>query len=51
MNDVIGPALIKSNLNVVDQGKVDEFLLGLDGTENKGKLGANALLGKYPFFN
>lgn len=28
-----------------DQSKVDSFLNGLDGTENKTKLGANAILG------
>ena len=28
-----------------DQPKVDEFLIKLDGTPNKGKLGANAILG------
>src|SRR5207249_9754575 len=29
----------------LDQVAVDQFLLDLDGTPNKGKLGANALLG------
>lgn len=28
-----------------DQKAVDEFLLSLDGTPNKSKLGANAILG------
>ena len=28
-----------------DQSKVDKFLNGLDGTPNKTKLGANAILG------
>ena len=28
-----------------DQRKLDKFLIELDGTENKGKLGANAILG------
>ena len=32
------------NLNVNDQKKIDQILLNLDGTENKKKLGANALL-------
>ncbi|KAJ3495142.1 hypothetical protein NLG97_g3606 [Lecanicillium saksenae] len=45
VNTVIGPALIKENLDVKDQSKVDEFLNSLDGTPNKGKLGANAILG------
>ncbi|ATY62096.1 enolase [Cordyceps militaris CM01] len=45
VNTVIGPALIKENIDVKDQSKVDEFLKSLDGTDNKGKLGANAILG------
>ncbi|KAK4174972.1 Enolase, C-terminal TIM barrel domain-containing protein [Triangularia setosa] len=45
VNEVIGPALIKENIDVKDQSKVDEFLLQLDGTTNKTKLGANAILG------
>lgn len=45
VNEIIGPALIKENLDVKDQSKVDEFLNSLDGTPNKGKLGANAILG------
>jgi hypothetical protein len=45
VNDIIGPALIKENIDVKDQPKVDEFLNSLDGTANKGKLGANAILG------
>ncbi|PWI67613.1 hypothetical protein PCL_02967 [Purpureocillium lilacinum] len=45
VNTVIGPALIKENLDVKDQSKVDAFLNGLDGTPNKTKLGANAILG------
>jgi enolase len=45
VNSIIGPALINSKLDVADQGKIDDFLLKLDGTDNKGKLGANALLG------
>ncbi|ORY96441.1 enolase [Syncephalastrum racemosum] len=45
VNKIIGPALIESKLNVVDQRAVDKFLLDLDGTPNKSKLGANAILG------
>lgn len=45
VNDTIAPALIKENLDVKDQSKVDEFLNKLDGTQNKTKLGANAILG------
>ncbi|KDQ62938.1 hypothetical protein JAAARDRAFT_28908 [Jaapia argillacea MUCL 33604] len=45
VNDIIGPKLIKSGLKVTDQKAIDEFLINLDGTPNKGKLGANAILG------
>ncbi|MEX0821483.1 MAG: phosphopyruvate hydratase [Rhodothermales bacterium] len=31
--------------NVIDQVAIDDFLIELDGTDNKGRLGANALLG------
>jgi enolase len=40
---VIAPAL--HGMLAVSQAEVDEFLIGLDGTENKSNLGANALLG------
>lgn len=45
VNDVIAPAIIKENIDVKDQSKVDEFLIKLDGTTNKTNLGANAILG------
>ncbi|KAG5929657.1 Enolase [Claviceps africana] len=45
VNTTIGPALIKEDIDVRDQSKIDAFLNGLDGTENKTKLGANAILG------
>lgn len=45
VNSVIGPAVIKENLDVKDQSAVDKFLNELDGTANKTKLGANAILG------
>jgi enolase len=43
VNDVIAAALV--NYDALDQAACDQFLLDLDGTPNKGKLGANALLG------
>ncbi|WP_246942561.1 phosphopyruvate hydratase [Bacillus pinisoli] len=43
VNEVIAPELI--GLDVTDQVAIDELLIDLDGTENKGKLGANAILG------
>ncbi|KAF3916707.1 Enolase [Dactylellina cionopaga] len=45
VNTIIGPKLIEQNIDVTDQKKIDEYILSLDGTANKGKLGANALLG------
>ena len=45
VNDVIAPELIKSGLSVTSQKEIDDFLIKLDGSPNKGKLGANAILG------
>ncbi|CAM9747049.1 alpha-enolase [Lampetra fluviatilis] len=45
INKEIAPALIAKNFSVVDQEKIDNFMLELDGTENKSKFGANAILG------
>ncbi|EDV57371.2 uncharacterized protein Dere_GG24579, isoform B [Drosophila erecta] len=45
VNDTLGPELIKANLDVVDQASIDNFMIKLDGTENKSKFGANAILG------
>jgi enolase len=42
---VLGPALIDSGIKVTDQKAVDALLLKTDGSKNKGKLGANAILG------
>ena len=43
VNDVIRPELLGAD--AVDQVSVDRLLIDLDGTPNKGRLGANALLG------
>nr|UWU45204.1 enolase [Hyalomma marginatum]UWU45205.1 enolase [Hyalomma marginatum] len=45
VNQVIAPQLIGKNFDVTDQTNIDEFMIQLDGTENKGNLGANAILG------
>jgi len=45
VNIVIAPAVVQENLDVKDQAAVDAFLNSLDGSANKGKLGANAILG------
>ena len=42
VNDTIAPALI--GYDVADQTGIDEMMIQLDGTANKGNLGANALL-------
>lgn len=37
--------MIKQKFDVTEQAKIDEFLIKLDGTPNKAKFGANAILG------
>ena len=43
VNEIIAPKL--EGMNVFEQAKIDKMMIELDGTENKGKLGANATLG------
>jgi len=43
VNDAIGPELV--GMDATDQRAVDSTMLALDGTPNKGGLGANAILG------
>lgn len=43
VNDTIAPELI--GYDVFDQNAIDAKMIDLDGTKNKGKLGANAILG------
>jgi enolase len=43
VNRVIGPKLI--GFDATEQAFIDQMMIELDGTENKGKLGANAILG------
>jgi len=45
VNEIIAPALLQQSFNVTEQKKIDDFMLSLDGTKNKSKLGANAILG------
>ncbi|OLS35254.1 phosphopyruvate hydratase [Bacillus sp. MRMR6] len=45
VNEIIAPFLVEEEFSVLDQVGVDHALIELDGTENKGKLGANAILG------
>ena len=42
VNEIIAPAL--QGFDALDQAEVDRALIDLDGTKNKSKLGANALL-------
>jgi enolase len=43
VNEIIAPELL--DFDATDQGAIDHHLLELDGTPNKAKLGANAILG------
>lgn len=43
VNEIVAPKL--EGMNVYEQAIIDKTLIELDGTENKGKLGANATLG------
>ncbi|MEW6413234.1 MAG: phosphopyruvate hydratase [Candidatus Zixiibacteriota bacterium] len=45
VNNIIAPALVRDDIDPYDQIELDNFLIRLDGTENKSKLGANAILG------
>ena len=42
VNDIIAPEL--EGEIVTEQAEIDQIMIDLDGTENKGKLGANAIL-------
>ena len=43
INEIIAPVLIGKNIE--NQKEIDEFLINLDGTKNKSKLGANTIIG------
>jgi len=43
VNEIIAPKLIGQS--VINQREIDNLIIALDGTENKSKLGANAILG------
>ena len=42
---IIAPAVVAAKMDPVDQTALDDLMIKLDGTENKNKLGANAILG------
>ena len=43
VNDVLGPAV--KGMDVADQQAIDDAMIDIDGTPNKAKMGANAILG------
>ncbi len=43
VNQVIGPELV--DMDPEEQGEIDRLMIDLDGTPNKSRLGANAILG------
>ncbi len=43
VNEVIGPEVV--GIDATQQEELDQLMIELDGTANKGKLGANAILG------
>ncbi|MDO5376128.1 surface-displayed alpha-enolase [Staphylococcus rostri] len=45
VNEIIAPELMEGSFAVLDQNSIDKMMIQLDGTPNKGKLGANAILG------
>merc|ERR1711931_408973 len=45
VNNDLAPAVIAQGFDVTNQTAIDDFMNKLDGTENKSKLGANAILG------
>lgn len=45
VNSIIAPALVGKDLDITNQVAMDKMMFDMDGTENKSKLGANAILG------
>jgi enolase len=45
VNEIIAEELVREKLDATDQLALDQVLIDLDGTPNKSKLGANAILG------
>jgi enolase len=43
VNDILGPAVL--GMDPTKQQDIDQLMIDLDGTKNKAKLGANAILG------
>merc|ERR1712172_139210 len=45
VNNLIAPEIVAKCMDPIEQEKIDSLMLALDATENKAKLGANAILG------
>uniref|UniRef100_A0A8C4EPN7 phosphopyruvate hydratase n=1 Tax=Dicentrarchus labrax TaxID=13489 RepID=A0A8C4EPN7_DICLA len=45
INETLGPALMQSGISVLEQEKLDNVMIEMDGTDNKSKFGANSILG------
>ncbi|KAG7216984.1 hypothetical protein INR49_001638 [Caranx melampygus] len=45
INDTLGPALVQAGIGVLEQEKLDNMMIEMDGTDNKSKFGANSILG------
>ncbi|MDU0476790.1 phosphopyruvate hydratase [Staphylococcus chromogenes] len=45
VNEIIAPEIIEGEFSALEQVSIDKMMIQLDGTANKGKLGANAILG------
>jgi len=45
INQIIAPCLVGKLVDEANQAEVDKLLISLDGTPNKSRLGANAIIG------
>ena len=45
INEELAPAIVEAEIDATDQRELDDFMRDLDGTDNKGRVGANAILG------
>lgn len=44
INQAIGPSLVTKGFDATDQTSIDNFMIQMDGTENRSRLGANSML-------
>ena len=45
INEELAPAIVEYEIDATDQRELDAYMISLDGTANKGRVGANAILG------